>query len=69
MEQVQVLLNNICIEKCGGPWGGSIVLSKKLIRNIFITLMISYEECVSLIERLILLPNLSSSLFRIVMML
>ena len=29
MEQVQALINNAWIEKCGGPWGGSIVLAPK----------------------------------------
>ena len=38
MEQVQDLLNNIWIEKCGGTWGRSIVLAEKIhqenIQNI-----------------------------------
>ena len=29
MEQVKALLINVCIEKCGGPWGSSIVLAAK----------------------------------------
>ena len=29
MEQVQALLNNVWMEKCGGPWGRSIFLASK----------------------------------------
>ena len=29
MKQVQVLLKNVWIEKCGGPWGSSIVLGAR----------------------------------------
>ena len=29
MEQVQALLKNVCMEKCGEPWGRIIVLAAK----------------------------------------
>ena len=51
MEKVQALLINVWIEKCGGHWGGSIVLAAKPcqehIQNIrgFIWIMcVSYRK-------------------------
>ena len=51
MEKLQYLLNNVWIEKCGRPWGGSIVLAAKPhqehIQNIddFIWIMcVSYRK-------------------------
>ena len=50
MEQVQDLVNNEWIEKCGGPWGSSIFLAAiphygyiKNIDNIIWRMFVSYK--------------------------
>ena len=50
------------------PGVAALSYLQNLIMNIFKTLMISSGECVSLIEKLTVLPNLLGSLFHVVMM-
>ena len=65
MKQVQVLLKNVWIEKCGGPWDSRIVLAEKphqeRIQNIDDLI---WRMCISNRK----LPNISSSLFQVMMM-
>ena len=58
MEQVQALIKNVWIEKCVGPWGSSIVWAAKTNQEHIQNIDDFYGECVSLIENLIVLPNL-----------
>ena len=63
MQQVQSLLNNVCIEKCGGPWGSRIVLAAKPhqehIQNIydFIWIMCVSYRIINGINKPFKLPN------------